>query len=366
MPFYHTLKPRDDDTREEQVTKARTLDRLLRLRRALDESIPQRTLRDTLLLATWNLRDFDKPAYGRRQQEAIHYLAEIIARFDLIALQEVYRDLDGLERLMEALGGFWDYIVTDASGGQGGNDERMAYVFDTRKVKFGGLAGEVVLPPVRDEHGERRPVTQLARTPFTVGFKSGWTNVALTTVHILWGESRSEPERRVREIRQVAQFLKRRSEDQMSWSQNVILLGDFNIFGTDDATFQQILEAGFEVPEPLLEFRSNASQSRHYDQIALRPKPHRLDLTGRAGVFDFYEVVYREADADIYGPFTTSDGDPPANPSRYFKTYWRTQQMSDHLPMWVELEIDYSDAYLQRQLDNHDVPEDAYLAEDLR
>lgn len=26
---------------------------------------------------------------------------------------------------------------------------------------------------------------------------------------------------------------------------------------------------------------------------------------------------------------------------------WRTFQMSDHLPLWVELEIDFSDAYLE-------------------
>jgi hypothetical protein len=31
-------------------------------------------------------------------------------------------------------------------------------------------------------------------------------------------------------------------------------------------------------------------------------------------------------------------------------TYWRTFQMSDHLPMWVELKIDYSDDYLARKL----------------
>jgi len=30
----------------------------------------------------------------------------------------------------------------------------------------------------------------------------------------------------------------------------------------------------------------------------------------------------------------------------YFATIWRTFQMSDHLPLWVELQIDFSDAYL--------------------
>jgi endonuclease/exonuclease/phosphatase family metal-dependent hydrolase len=371
MPFYRNLKPRESDSHEERVRKARTLDRLLRLRSALGEEVPDRTLKETLLLATWNIKDFDRPNYGPRQQEAIHYIAEIIARFDLVAVQEVYQDLGGLERLMDALGGYWDYIVTDTTAGDRGNDERMAFLYDTRKVRFGGLAGEVVLPP-QEEEGGMRPVTQFWRTPFSVGFKSGWTDFILTTVHILWGSSRSDPDERVREIREVAQFMRRRAEDETSWSQNTILLGDFNIFGTDDETFQQLVEAGFEVPDPLLEFRSNASKTRHYDQIAFYPRPGSLDFTGRAGVFDFFDVVYREEDEALYvdamgeAYTTTSRGEPRQTPSRYYQTYWRTQQMSDHLPMWVELKIDYSDAYLTRQLNDCNLPEEEYLPEDLQ
>jgi hypothetical protein len=32
----------------------------------------------------------------------------------------------------------------------------------------------------------------------------------------------------------------------------------------------------------------------------------------------------------------------------YYKTHWRTRQMSDHLPLWVELKIDFSDRYLEK------------------
>ena len=34
-----------------------------------------------------------------------------------------------------------------------------------------------------------------------------------------------------------------------------------------------------------------------------------------------------------------------ANPAEYFPK-WRTWQISDHMPMWVELRTDLSDAYL--------------------
>jgi len=34
-----------------------------------------------------------------------------------------------------------------------------------------------------------------------------------------------------------------------------------------------------------------------------------------------------------------ADGAVPDNPDSYYKR-WRTYQMSDHLPMWVQLKID--------------------------
>lgn len=367
MPFYKRI-------RENSVAGKRTLERLLDLRAGLGAKVPQRTLHQNLLLATWNIRDFDKPAYGKRVDEAHYYIAEIISHFDLVALQEIYRDLDGLDRVMEILGSHWDRIFTDASEGKQGNDERLAFVFDTRKVVFGGMAGEMVLPDIKDEDGISKPISQLARTPFVVGFRSGWSRFLLATVHIIWKGDQVNPEQRVREIREVAQFFKMRTMDETAWARNLILLGDFNIFGTTDLTFQQLIDAGFEIPDELLEFRSNAKKTRHYDQIAFRVRPGSLDKTGKAGVFDFYDFVFRDSidDRDIYAPFMrktirhANEAKPPSQKSKdydqrtdrgkslYYRTYWRTHQMSDHLPMWVELRIDYSDEYLHYKLSKYE------------
>jgi hypothetical protein len=45
---------------------------------------------------------------------------------------------------------------------------------------------------------------------------------------------------------------------------------------------------------------------------------------------------------------TTSAGKPRTDSGKttYFKSFWRTFQMSDHLPMWVDLQIDYAQEYL--------------------
>ena len=51
-------------------------------------------LDETLNLATWNIREFGKLRYGRRRNRAaIHYIAEILSQFDLIAITEVRDDL---------------------------------------------------------------------------------------------------------------------------------------------------------------------------------------------------------------------------------------------------------------------------------
>ncbi|MCK5796867.1 MAG: hypothetical protein KAI47_06785 [Deltaproteobacteria bacterium] len=111
----------------------------------------------------------------------------------------------------------WKHLVTDTTAGRPGNNERVAFVFDTRKVTFGGVAGEVVLPPrrvKRDGKTVYEPATQIWRTPGICGFHAGWTRFLLATVHITWGESQKAPPARVKEIEAIAKFLYKRSLDE--------------------------------------------------------------------------------------------------------------------------------------------------------
>lgn len=353
MPFYKDIDTNIDAGK-------RTVEKLLALRKQLDRDMPPRTLKETLLLGTWNIREFDSSAYGDRIPEAFYYIAEIIDRFDLVAIQEVRQNLKPLKRLCDILGNSWKYLITDATSGKAGNNERMAFLYDSKKVHFGGLAGELVLPPVEtdDPQNKYKPVTQIARTPFICGFTAGWTDFMLTTVHILYGEDKADDPFRIEEIRQVANFLKLRSLDKAAWSQNLILLGDFNIYRPEDATRKAISDAGFVIPAELQSLPSNAGRNMFYDQIAFRVREERFGTTGKAGVFNFYETVFTENDEALYitdmgnAYFATSAGKQrdAKSKSTYYKTCWRTHQMSDHLPMWVELKIDYSDDYLKRKL----------------
>lgn len=341
MPFYKNI---DCST----LDGKRTARKLLELRDQLSKEVPERTLEDTILLASWNIREFDNEKYGWRLPESYQYIAEIISHFDIVSIQEV-RSTRALDILCLVLGGYWKYVVTDVTAGRRGNLERMAFVYDSRKIRFGGLAGELVLPPVKLGPKQYKPVTQISRTPFICGFKSGWSKFTLTSVHILYGTSTPDDPERLAEIKHICQFLKERSEDPNTWSQNNILLGDFNIFSTEDKVMELFSEAGFIIPEGIRTKRSNVSRvERHYDQIALKITKDRFDFTGNSGVFDFYKTVFREDEVEEYkGCFNALS---VKDLFRYYKTYWRTYQMSDHLPIWVELQIGYADEYLSGKL----------------
>jgi hypothetical protein len=329
--------------------RQRTVAGVRRLRNALSAQIPAKTATDTLLLATWNIREFDSGKYGYRSQEAYYYIAEILSRFDLIAVQEVRDGLYPLQRLKSLLGSWWDFLVTDVTLGTAGNAERMAYLYDKRKVSFTGLAAELVLPKKRGVEVE--PV-QLARSPYIAGFRVGWAYMTLATVHIYYGQDMAVDPRRLQEITDFSELLADRAGKLSAAPQyapgdppgrdNLLMLGDFNIFNRRDVTMEAITRAGFRVPLELQSIPgSNVKRDKHYDQIAYYRELTHMRPTGRAGVFDCFEHVYRDTDEALYA------AERATKPGRSFED-WRTYRMSDHLPMWIEFSVDDSDAYLDR------------------
>jgi len=339
MPFYYNIH------KMEKTRALRTAQGLLDLKAAFkEEKVPERRRASKLLLATWNIREFESEKYGARQEEALYYIAEIIDHFDIVALQEVREDLSSLEKVMRILGSSWDYLLTDVTAGRQGNLERLAFVYDTRKVNFGGLTGEIVIPPIQKDE---LPV-QFARTPFLVGFRTGWFKFTICTTHIYYGKSVKNDPQRVKEIGILSQYLADAVQNKHAWAKNMIVLGDFNIFDTKDETYEALTKPGFQIHPKLVGIGSNIGQSKHFDQIAFIAP----DLKDRledcdAGVFDYYKYVYREQAADIYAP------DIPGGKIDGFKQ-WRTYQMSDHLPMWIELRVDFSTEYLARIAEGKD------------
>jgi exonuclease III len=355
MPYYQYLRsiPATD--------RLRACDGLLRLKTALAEQVPEKTTAGNLLIATWNIREFDSSRYGKRMEEAIYYIAEIIDHFDLVAIQEVNEDLDGVDRVRRVLGSAWRVMFSDVTEGSSGNKERLAFLYDSRKLSFTGLSGEIVIPPleVPDETGKKvyQPSSQLARTPSIVGLRTSWFSFMISTVHILYGKQASEDPNRVEEVRLLSDFLARRADNVHAHSNNLILLGDFNIYRPGNKTFNEIVR-NFHIPPALQNLPSNVSQNKYYDQIAFRG--YVPDEFIKGGIFNYFKYVYRPEDEAAYAPFmpdTYHEKDDPDDKARYYEIYWRTHQMSDHLPMWIELKIDFSVSYLNNLKADIPIPE---------
>lgn len=384
MPSYRRLSELDDAIRN------RTIEGLLALRKGIADAMPQRTAEETLLLGTWNIRNFDNNTFGHgpRFAETFFYLAEMVAAFDIVALQEINRDLGPLETLMDILGPEYDFIVTDVTEGPGGNKERLGFVFNRNKVCFKGVAGEIVLKRTGliAAEGDRYR-RQFARTPFACAFQAHWFKFMFATVHVYFGkESRNTPQfkRRVKEIEKVAKFLAERADEE---EDNYVLVGDFNITSTDpnDPTFRPLEKNGFTV------FKnrrgSNRQQTSFFDQISFKTRPGELELSGNRnahGVFNFFDHVYRNDQFEAYDGYVLECLDRREAALRddlararsadkkakiqariedivdlktkkrkretYYKNEWRTYQMSDHYPLWVEVKIDFSDDHLRGRL----------------
>lgn len=333
----------------------------------------------TLLLATWNIRDFDsnKFGFGPRLAVSFLYIAQILSTFDLIAVQEVNRDLRPLQRVMRILAREWDYIVTDVTEGTSGNGERMAFIYNTEKVWFRKIAGEVVLPdgqlivplkavdPSAAAEGVAAaaappPATsghQFARSPFLVAFQSGWFKFSLCTVHIYYGaETGDQLKRRIAEIGKLVDFFAARQDAEITAqpdgpTESYVLLGDFNVVSPEHKTIKALKRRGFVVPAPIDGTKVRGDGDHFYDRFAIRTKDERAAIPA-GGLTDIWQDVFRSTDEDraLYVSHLP-DHDPEGgehavtDPAALYEK-WRTWQLSDHKPLWVVVDTDYADDYL--------------------
>ena len=307
------------------------IDDVVRLRRRL-AGLPVKTSDRNLLIASWNIRAlgalhaaFDEnPGSPKRNLRALACIAEIVQRFDVVAVQEIKRETTAIRTLVdEFLGSEWSVILTDVTAGSSGNTERLGFVYDRRRVRPSGLAGEIVLPPT--DAGD--PAEQFDRTPYIVGFEAGGTRFSLVTAHIRFGEI---PADRLPELQAFAGFTATELRDRARVNDreigSVIVLGDFNIDERgDNSLFQAFVAKGLVVPEPLRGLKTTfGTQPKHYDQIAwFMGSDMRLPFTSRARVVNFMGAVFKE--------LTPSE------------TSFR---MSDHFPLWAEFQTDRSDTQM--------------------
>jgi endonuclease/exonuclease/phosphatase family metal-dependent hydrolase len=279
--------------------------------------VPPSKLDQTLNIASWNIREFGK---SRRTEASIHYLAEILGQFDVIGIVELRDDLTDLNRVLEILGPYWRAVYSDTIPDPGGNRERLAFIYDKRAAVFTGFAAEAS-PPRAKKGEEYLSEISFWRSPYMASFKAGNFDFVLLTVHIRWGENL---EARRKEIEAVADWIEAKRLEKTKEDKDLIVMGDFNIPSRTDALFKAVSKHGLQIPKALLgSHGTDLARGKRYDQILHYPI-YPDNFTNAGGELDFF--IDASHIAELF----------PNGMTKEKFTY----QISDHLPLWLQINTD--------------------------
>jgi len=292
----------------------------------LDDTVPRKIEGENLLVASWNVRNlgsltqsWESSAHDspKRDKRAAVAIAEIISRFDIVMVTEVTGSADALHQVVsELLGESWAVLFPDYWT-FGGTMERVAFVYDSRRILTAGLAGRIQLEEYLDEF--RPPLaTPLCAASFRTRSAEIPVHLTLAVLHFDYYARGADPDGQafLAWMEDWANALKRESHA-------LIVLGDFNIDRVGNPLYDIVARHGLFVPLPLqgaprsIFGASPESSDGFYDQIAWfggSPEgPTSNVRISTSGFFDFVQVLKR--------------GLPLASLSF---------RISDHYPLWCE------------------------------
>lgn len=281
----------------------------------------------TVLLATWNIANL---GVHKRRADDYKVIAEILSWFEIIAVQEVADNLSDMLSILHELPPYFDIIFNDRAG----NDERSAYVYDTRRVSLGPKIGEVVIVDSDRKFvklpGITRTFKGFNRNPYIATFSVEGESILLANCHLIYGklntatEKKESIERRQLEAFAISRWCDLRRKDKHAWTKNIIALGDFNLpkASKGDPIYDALTKRGLRVAPHGTRIPTNVSASADYDQIAVFPG--LISRINDQGVFDFDGTIF----SDLYNTGPVS--------------FWRRcakYYISDHRPLWLQLEL---------------------------
>lgn len=280
---------------------------------------------DHLLAATWNIANF---GVQQRRDRDHAVIAEILSWFDVIAIQECRENFGGLFDVHAKLPPAYRVILSDVAG----NNERMAFLYDSQKLKLLEEVGEIAFPPSYYNKiklpGNPLKFVGFDRTPYLVSFEAGETSFTLVNVHLFFGDNKpASLNRRALETFAVAKWCDQRKKSHFSFTRELLAMGDFNMPKSEpgDPIYSALTSLGLELPEHSTQIASAIASDANYDQIAFLPDTTRDHFTGAKGVFDYDTAIFPE----LWG-----NGKNKGNFNAYLRYY-----ISDHRPMWVQLKI---------------------------
>jgi deoxyribonuclease-1-like protein len=247
-------------------------------------------------IASFNIQVFGVKKLGKPRVRSL--LAEIVRRFDIVAIQEIRATQDILPQFIDtvnATGRHYDFVIGPRLG-RTSSKEQYAFVFDTASIEVDRNALYTVADP--DDLLQREPLVGWFRVrgpPPDQAF-----TFSLVDIH-------TEPDRAAQELDALADVF-RAVRDDGRGEDDVILLGDLN---ADDHHLGRLGQIS-HIHAAISAVASNTRGTKLYDNLIFSDVA-TSEFTGRWGVFD----IIREFN------LTTDEA----------------LEVSDHMPVWGEFNL---------------------------
>jgi endonuclease/exonuclease/phosphatase family metal-dependent hydrolase len=268
----------------------------------------------TLRLASFNVLHL-----GWNNGKDLSKLAQILARYDVIALQEVMKksggardplvDLKTVRRELEAFtGSSWAFQATPGPIGRKTYREYYAILYRTDRVAFTG-----------ESRVFSDPNDTFIREPFYATFRAGNFDFTLVTMHAI-GPGDETLDDEIRALQDVFENI----QNESVCEDDVLLVGDFNTPAGDGdwAALRAIPPMTNLIPAATKTSIGIKGIANAYDNIWMQGNHTSREFTGRVGAYYFFEDLYAERE----------------NPYKAAR-----EELSDHVPVWAKFQTALSD-----------------------
>jgi hypothetical protein len=255
---------------------------------------------DTIRMATVNLDPLGESKL--QQPEMVKVLAQMVRRFDLLAVQGIRADSsDVLAEFVSQINGEgqrYDYILGPRVGPPG-RQQQFAFLFNTERIDADREAAYVVDDP--DDLLTYEPLS----APFCVHKTYGSNTLTWTAINVLVEGASAQ-----RELPALANVFRAVRDDGRK-EDDIIMLGDFR---ADDDHVQ----AAVAIPYSTCAIAHTTSNVRHtaLTENILFDRRATVEFSGHAGVFDFMrqlnlnmaEALEIGEQLPVYAEFYTGEG----------------------------------------------------------
>ena len=170
--------------------------------------------------------------------------------------------------------------------------------------------------------GEFRATHEWWRSPYLVSFKAGQFDFMMLAAHVKWGsKEKIDIERRRIALEKLADWVKKRREQEHVKDKDIIVLGDFNIPNRKSKLWKAMIKHGLDTHSSILndDHGSTLSPGKRYDQIFYHSEnEHRIK---KGGILNLY----------------------PKKVKKPYKKMTKGQfewQISDHFPLWIQIDVE--------------------------